>query len=520
MADSNFIDYVKIMCRSGRGGAGSRHFYRAKYVPKGGPDGGDGGRGGHIILRGNSHMWTLLPLKYRRHIFAGNGESGSGGRSFGKDGEDVIVDVPCGTVVYDADTGQYLAEVTRDGQMLKLLKGGRGGLGNWHFKSSTNRTPRYAQPGEPAIEKNIILELKVLADVGLVGFPNAGKSTLLSAVSAARPKIADYPFTTMEPQLGIVSYRDNRSFVMADIPGIIEGASEGKGLGHEFLRHVERTALIMHIVDLSGSYEGRDPVHDYEVIKAELSMYADELARRTSVIVGNKGDLPGTEENDARMMELAEREGIPYFCVSAATGSGMHELMLRVGQMVREQRARAAAELAANDLAQENFGQVWTWRRQKRERSFHVEQIASDVWRVSGKAIERMVVQTDWENDEAILYLQHRFARLGVDAALIKAGAHNGDTVQILGFELEFSGVDDYDDVADEDLMQTLVWDAEQDGDSDGADDDFDPAAFATCFECGEEDFDDDDLEDCDDEGDDFEEDVEEDDAGEDESRD
>ena len=237
MPQSNFIDYVKILCRSGKGGAGSRHFHRAKYVPKGGPDGGDGGRGGHIILRGNSHMWTLLPLKYNRHIFAGNG-----------DGNDVIIDVPCGTVVYDAETGEFLCEVNYDGEEIKLLRGGRGGLGNWHFKSATNRTPRYAQPGEPAIEKTVVLELKMLADVGLVGFPNAGKSTLLSALSAAKPKIADYPFTTMEPQLGIVAYRNNRSFVMADIPGIIEGASEGKGLGLRFLRHIERNAVLLFMV--------------------------------------------------------------------------------------------------------------------------------------------------------------------------------------------------------------------------------------------------------------------------------
>ena len=253
MPSSNFIDYVKILCRSGKGGAGSRHFYRAKYIPKGGPDGGDGGRGGHVILRGNKNMWTLLPLKYRRHVFAGNGEAGTGGRSFGKDGEDAIIEVPCGTVVFDAETGEYLTEVTDDGQEIKLLKGGRGGLGNWHFKSATNRTPRYAQPGEPAIEKSVVLELKLLADVGLVGFPNAGKSTLLSAISAARPKIADYPFTTMEPQLGIVSYRDNRSFVMADIPGIIEGASEGKGLGLRFLRHIERNAVLLFLVSLRNS---------------------------------------------------------------------------------------------------------------------------------------------------------------------------------------------------------------------------------------------------------------------------
>ena len=260
MADSNFIDYVKILCRSGKGGAGSLHFHRAKYVPKGGPDGGDGGRGGHVILRGNKNMWTLLPLKYSRHVFATNGQSGGAGRSFGKDGEDKVIEVPCGTVVFEADTGRYLCEVTDDGQEVKLLRGGRGGLGNWHFKSATNRTPRYAQPGEPAIEKAVILELKLLADVGLVGFPNAGKSTLLSAVSAARPKIADYPFTTMEPQLGIVDYRGNRSFVMADIPGIIEGASEGRGLGLRFLRHIERNAVLLFMVpadadDIKTQYE-------------------------------------------------------------------------------------------------------------------------------------------------------------------------------------------------------------------------------------------------------------------------
>ncbi len=320
MSDSNFIDYVKILCRSGKGGAGSRHFYRAKYVPKGGPDGGDGGRGGHIILRGNSHMWTLLPLKYRRHIFAGNGQSGSGGRSFGKDGEDVIIDVPCGTVVYDAETGQYLAEVTEDGQELKLLRGGRGGLGNWHFKSSTNRTPRYAQPGEPAIEKSIVLELKVLADVGLVGFPNAGKSTLLSAVSAARPKIADYPFTTMEPQLGIVAYRDNRSFVMADIPGIIEGASEGKGLGLRFLRHIERNAVLLFMVPADAD----DIKEQYEILLRELEQFNPQLLDKHRVLAISKSDML----DDELMAEIRKTlpEGIPSVFISAVTGQGIAEL--------------------------------------------------------------------------------------------------------------------------------------------------------------------------------------------------
>ena len=320
MADSNFIDYVKILCRSGKGGAGSRHFYRAKYVPKGGPDGGDGGRGGHIILRGNKNMWTLLPLKYRRHIFAGNGQSGSGGRSFGKDGNDVIVDVPCGTVVFDAETGQYITEVKYDGEEVNLLRGGRGGLGNWHFKSAVNRTPRYAQPGEPAIEKSVILELKLLADVGLVGFPNAGKSTLLSAISAARPKIADYPFTTMEPQLGIVSYRDNRSFVMADIPGIIEGASEGKGLGLRFLRHIERNAVLLFMVPADAD----DITEQYNILCRELEHFNPQLADKPRLLAISKADML-----DDELMEEIEKtlpEGVRHIFISAVTGYHLQEL--------------------------------------------------------------------------------------------------------------------------------------------------------------------------------------------------
>ncbi len=336
MADSNFIDYVKILFRSGKGGAGSRHFHRAKYVPKGGPDGGDGGRGGHIILRGNSHMWTLLPLKFNRHIFAGNGQSGGADRSSGKDGADVVVEVPCGTVVYDADTGEFLCEVNYDGEEIKLLRGGRGGLGNWHFKSSTNRTPRYAQPGEPAIEKSVVLELKLLADVGLVGFPNAGKSTLLSALSAARPKIADYPFTTMEPQLGIVSYRDNRSFVMADIPGIIEGASEGRGLGLRFLRHIERNAVLLFVVPADAD----DIAEQYRILLGELEKFNPQLMDKERILAVSKCDMLDDELMEEVRATLPE--GVRAVMISAVTGMGLTELKDVLWAAVTDDRNRIA----------------------------------------------------------------------------------------------------------------------------------------------------------------------------------
>ncbi len=319
MAESNFVDYVKILCRSGKGGAGAMHLHRAKYVPKGGPDGGDGGRGGNIYLRANRNLWTLLHLKYSRHVFAGNGESGSAGRSFGKDGEDKTIEVPCGTAVFDANTGEYLCEVTQDGEEVVLLKGGRGGLGNWHFKSATNQTPRYAQPGEPAVERSVILELKLLADVGLVGFPNAGKSTLLSTISAARPKIADYPFTTLEPNLGIVSYRDNRSFVMADIPGIIEGASEGKGLGLRFLRHVERNAVLLFMVPADA-----DSIRqEYAILLNELTAFNPDLQDKQRVLAVTKCDMLDEELMEAMKQDLPD---VPVVFISSVTGQGITEL--------------------------------------------------------------------------------------------------------------------------------------------------------------------------------------------------
>ena len=320
MAESNFVDYVKIYCRSGKGGRGSSHFRREKYIPKGGPDGGDGGRGGHVYLRGNRNYWTLLHLKYERHIMATNGECGSAKRSSGKDGEDRVIEVPCGTVVYDAETGEFICDVTEDGQQVMLLKGGRGGLGNWNFKTSTNQAPRYAQPGEPTQERMVILQLKLLADVGLVGFPNAGKSTLLSVVSAAKPKIANYPFTTLEPNLGIVSYRDNRSFVMADIPGIIEGASEGKGLGLRFLRHIERNSLLLFMIPADTD----DIKKEYEILLGELVKYNPDLQDKTRVLAITKSDMLDEELIQALAEDLPE--GIPHVFISSVVGMGIMEL--------------------------------------------------------------------------------------------------------------------------------------------------------------------------------------------------
>ena len=320
MASSNFVDYVKIFCRSGKGGAGSKHLYRDKLTMKGGPDGGDGGRGGHVILRGSKNHWTLIHLKYYRQNHPGEREGGSQSRSFGKEGEDKIIEVPCGTVVYDAETGDFICDITNDGDEVVLVKGGRGGQGNWHFRTATNQTPRFAQPGEPAVERTVILQLKVLADVGLVGFPNAGKSTLLSVVSAAKPEIADYPFTTLVPNLGIVAYRDNKSFVMADIPGIIEGAAEGRGLGLRFLRHIERNSILLFMVPADTN----DIAHEYEILLNELKQYNPELVDKQRILAVTKCDMLDDELIGEIKKELPE--GITTVFISSVSGLGIAEL--------------------------------------------------------------------------------------------------------------------------------------------------------------------------------------------------
>jgi GTP-binding protein len=319
MSSPNFVDYVKIHCRSGRGGAGSAHLHRAKYMPKGGPDGGDGGRGGHIILKGNKQLWTLLHLKFTKHIKAGDGETGGKSLSTGANGEDKIIEVPLGTVAKIDETGEVLFEITEHDEAKILLKGGRGGLGNDHFKSATNQTPRYAQPGEPALEAWIVLELKLLADVGLVGFPNAGKSTLLSVVSAAKPEIADYPFTTIVPNLGIVSYRDGTSFIMADIPGIIEGAHEGRGLGLRFLRHIERNSLLLFLVPA----DSKDIRKEFDILLNELKEYNPELLDKPRLLAVSKSDLLDDELKNEMRKELPP---VPYVFISSATGEGIIKL--------------------------------------------------------------------------------------------------------------------------------------------------------------------------------------------------
>lgn len=320
MASSNFIDYIKFCSRSGSGGNGAVSFRREKHVPKGGPDGGNGGRGGHIILRGNAQLWTLLHLKYKKHVIASNGQSGSGSRSTGADGEDIILEVPLGTVAKSDETNKKLFEITEDGQEVILTPGGRGGLGNENFKTATNQAPRFAQPGEEGKEEWIILELKVLADVGLVGFPNAGKSTLLSAVSAAKPEIADYPFTTLVPNLGVVSYRDHKSFVMADIPGIIEGAAEGKGLGIRFLRHIERNSVLLFMVPADAN----DIKEEYQILLGELRKYNPELLDKDRLLAISKSDLLDEELKAEIRKELPK--DLPYCFISSVTQEGITEL--------------------------------------------------------------------------------------------------------------------------------------------------------------------------------------------------
>lgn len=448
--ENTFTDLSHINVKGGDGGAGCMSFRREAFVPKGGPDGGDGGHGGSVIVEADAQLSSLIDYRYKHHFRAGRGTHGQGARRYGRDGEDLVLKVPLGTVVRELDpqtqTPMYqIADLTQPGERVIVAPGGAGGRGNIHFVTSVRRAPAFAEKGEPALEHWIELEMKLMADAALVGMPSVGKSSIIARISAARPKVADYPFTTLVPNLGVARATSGQSFVAADVPGLIEGASEGKGLGHQFLRHIERTALIMHVVDVTGGYEGRDVIEDYVTINAELAAYASELAVRPQVVVANKCDLPGCEEAVERLRAAAEADGHEFFAVSAATGLGLDALVNRVAAMVADLRREVAAAEPELDLTE-----TWERDRQRRDKRMVIRREERHVWRVSGAAIERMVVQTDWENDEAVAFLQHRFDRCGLDLQLAKAGAVNGDEIRILGFAFTYEGEgadDEYSEV-------------------------------------------------------------------------
>ena len=447
--ENTFTDLSHINVKGGDGGAGCMSFRREAFVPKGGPDGGDGGHGGSVIVEADAQLSSLIDYRYKHHFRAGRGTHGQGARRYGRDGEDLVLKVPLGTVVRELDpqtqTPMYqIADLTQPGERVIVAPGGAGGRGNIHFVTSVRRAPAFAEKGEPALEHWIELEMKLMADAALVGMPSVGKSSIIARISAARPKVADYPFTTLVPNLGVASATSGQSFVAADVPGLIEGASEGKGLGHQFLRHIERTALIMHVVDVTGGYEGRDVIEDYATINAELAAYASELAVRPQVVVANKCDLPGCEEAVERLRAAAEADGHEFFAVSAATGLGLDAFVNRVAAMVADLRREVAAAEPERDLTE-----TWERDRQRRDKRMVIRREERHVWRVSGAAIERMVVQTDWENDEAVAFLQHRFDRCGLDLQLAKAGAVNGDEIRILGFAFTYEGEDADDEYSE-----------------------------------------------------------------------
>ena len=433
-----FTDLCHINVKGGDGGAGCMSFRREAFVPKGGPDGGDGGHGGNVVVVADPQLSSLIDYRYKHHFKAARGIHGKGARRHGADGADLELRVPLGTVVRELDpTTQEplyeIADLTSPHERVIVASGGRGGLGNTHFVTSVRRAPAFAEKGEPAQDHWIELEMKLMADVALVGMPSVGKSSLIARISAARPKIADYPFTTLIPNLGVVRAKDGQSFVCADIPGLIEGASEGKGLGHQFLRHIERTALLAHMVDVTGGFEGRDPIDDYRIINRELEAYAPELSRRPMVVLANKCDMPNTEEKVEELRRMAEADGHQFFAISTVTGQNLDELVVWCASTVAELRQ----ELALTEPT-EDRSEFWESLRRRRDNHLTIEREERHVWRVSGTAIERMVIQTDWDNDEAVAYLQHRFDRIGLDDQLIKAGARNGDEIRILGFAFSF----------------------------------------------------------------------------------
>ena len=421
-----FVDRVKIHVKGGNGGNGMVSFFRAKYITHGGPDGGDGGRGGDVIFVGDESMGTLMDFRYKRMFKAGNGQDGGKRNCFGKDGESVVIKVPVGTVIREAESGKIMADITKHGEEKILIHGGKGGKGNQHFATPTRQAPRYAEPGRVAKEYDVILELKLIADVGLIGFPNVGKSTLLSMVTNANPKIANYHFTTLAPNLGVVEGRYGDSFVLADIPGLVEGASEGVGLGHAFLRHVERTKVFIHVVDAAG-VEGDDPVENVRKINQELEAYNPELMKRPQVIAANKTDIPGSEENVERLKEAYEKEGFEVFPISAATNKGLDELLTKVAEILKNY-----PEDIVFEEEYEEYDEVAV-----DQEPFTIE-VEDEVYVVRGVGVEKMIGYTNIDTDKGFAFFQRYLKEKGIIVALEEKGIQEGDTVRIYDMEFEF----------------------------------------------------------------------------------
>ena len=421
-----FTDYAKITIKSGNGGDGAVTFRREKYVAAGGPDGGDGGRGGSIYFRVDPNANTLVDFRYTKKFKAENGENGSGGHKYGKSGQDLYINVPIGTIIKDAETGKIVADLSHEGQEELVLKGGRGGKGNSHFATATRQVPRFAQAGEDGEEKEIILELKLLADVGLLGFPNVGKSTFLSIVTDAKPKIANYHFTTIEPNLGVVKTEHGDSFVIADIPGIIEGASEGIGLGIQFLRHVERTRLLLHVIDVSG-VEGRNPVQDFYTINEELKNYSEKLSKRKQIIVANKIDIMQDEAGYKELEALAKKEGLEIYKISGATGEGITKLLDRVVEVLKT--------LPKEELVEVEERVLYTLEEDKDEFTIRKE---NDEFIIEGKAINRLMGRINVDDNESMYYFQKSLKNLGIEDELKRQGIKEGDIVKVLNWTFEW----------------------------------------------------------------------------------
>ena len=423
-----FVDYAKIIIKSGDGGNGAATFRREKYVAAGGPDGGDGGKGGDVYFEVDPNANTLIDFRFTKKFKAENGQNGSGGHKYGKSGQDIIVKVPVGTIVKDAETGKVIVDMSKEGQKELILKGGRGGKGNSHFATSTRQAPRFAIDGEPGKEKEIILELKLLADVGLVGFPNVGKSTILSRVTKATPKIADYHFTTIDPNLGVVKTEHGDSFVLADIPGIIEGASEGVGLGIQFLRHVERTRLLLHVLDVAGT-EGRDPIDDFNKINEELKKYSEKLATRKQIIVANKIDSMQDDENYKALEKLAKENDLEIYKISAVTGEGLNELFNHVAKIIKT--------LPKEEIVEADDRIIYTLEDDEEEQ-FKIEMIKTGEYLVSGPAAQRLMGRVNIGDNESYAYMEKMLKKIGITQALKDKGVKEGDTVKILEWEFEW----------------------------------------------------------------------------------